>query len=962
MKKTITLLLLLALCGLSFSKPVDEETAKLVGQNFLTSRATSASFKNGTSLELSYASTSKSSNPLANIKSTTYFYVFNVTNGDGYVIVSADDNTTPILGYSDEVDFNPNNIPINAQKWLESYKNEIRYIIQNNISSTNDLIKDWEQLVSGKVTNNSLGKKRAVSPLIQTKWDQSPYYNALCPYDNSANERTVSGCVATAMAQVMKFWNYPATGTGSHSYNHSKYGTLSANFGSTTYNWSSMPNQVTSSNSAVATLMYHCGVSVDMNYDIASNGGSGAYVITSGSPITHCSEYAFKNYFGYKSSLQGIKRSSYTQTQWILLLKTELDAGRPILHDGFGSGGGHAFVCDGYDNNNFFHFNWGWGGQEDGYFNVNALNPGSLGTGGGTGGFNSGQEVIIGIEPPVSTQTLDMRLYSAITVNPNPIEYGNGFSVTANFANYGANSTKNFTGDFAAAIFNSNNQFVSYIQIKTGYSLNFNSYFNNPIVFSTNNISALTPGNYTIGVYYKPTGTQQWIAFANGNYQNFKSIEVKGNDANPLKLYAAITTTPNIITRNQTFTVNFDVANFASSTFNGDISVDIHNSDGTWIRELSIKTGLSLPSNTHFTNGLTYTITGGIDDSAGTYQFFVWSKPSGGTWEFLGNGSFLNPINVQIKDPSLSPDIYESNNTQNTSFNLPISFSGNTVTKTTIGSNLHLGNDYDYYKIVLPSGFNYSIEGRLHDSYNSGNSQTYTVDGLLSYSTDGTTWSDAFDDIISNNILVNGGGTLYFMVSPYFTGSTGTYLLDAKITRSAVLSSEKEITALTTNGIVGQAIINSTNGTINLNVSNSTDVTSLSPIISVSNFASINPNSGTPRNFTNPVTYTVTAQDASTKQWTVTVTKLTTGLSNVTLSESINIYPNPTTEQLFIDLKNFKGIVNSISLIDIQGKEVFRNDNITNENLQLNNLNDGIYVVHIETELGAINRKVIVQK
>jgi hypothetical protein len=952
MKKIITLLFFLSLCGLAFSKPVDEKTAKLVGQNFLASKTTSTLFKNGISLELSFTSTSKLSNPLATIKATNYFYVFNVSNGDGYVIVSADDNAAPILGYSDEVDFNPNNIPINAQKWFESYKNEIRYIIQNNISSTNDLINDWKQLVSGKVRNSSLSKKRAVSPLIQTKWNQSPFYNALCPYDISASERTVTGCVATAMAQVMKYWNYPATGTGSHSYNHSKYGTLSANFGATTYNWSSMPNRVTSSNNAVATLMYHCGVSVDMNYGVESSGAFGAIDVAP----------ALKTYFGYPSTVTVNERKNYTSTQWMNLLKAELDAGQPMYYEGTGNGSGHAFVCDGYDNNNFFHFNWGWDGLADGYYNINALNPTALGIGSGLGSYNSNQKIVSGVKAPTNAQTLDMRLYSAITINPNSIQYGNGFTVTANFANFGANASKNFNGDFAAAIFNSSNQFVSYIQVKTGYTLNFNSFFTNPIVFTTNSISALTPGNYAIGVYYKPTGTQQWIAFANGSYQNFKSVEVKGNDSNPLKLYAAITTTPNIITRNQTFTVNFDVANFATSTFNGEISVDIHKSDGTWIRELSNKTGLSLPANTHFTNGLTYTITNGINDSAGTYQFFVWSRPSGSSWEFLGNGSFSNPINVQIKDPSLIPDIYEPNNTKNTAFNLPISFSGNAATKTSIGSNIHLGTDYDYYKIALPSGFNYSIEARLHDSYNSSNSQTYTVDGLISYSTDGTTWSDAFDDIISDNILVNGGSTLYFMVSPYFTGSTGTYVLDAKITRSAILSSEKEITAFTTNGIVGQAILNSANGTINLNVSNTTDITSLSPIISVSNFASVNPNSGTPRNFTNPVTYTVTAQDASTKQWTVTVTKLATGLNDISLSESINIYPNPSNDQLFIDLNNFKGLVNSISLFDIQGKEVFRNDNIVDDNLQLNNLNDGIYVVHIATDKGAINRRVIVQK
>lgn len=777
MKKSIIFLLLISLCGLVFSKPVNEVTAKLVGQNFLASKTISASFKNGVILEIAYTASAGVKSSIASIEATNYYYIYNVSNGNGYVIVSAVDNVSPILGYSDEFDFNPNNIPQNTQKWLESYKNEIRYVIQNNITQTDELAYDWKELISGNTSKNSLGKKGVVSPLILTKWDQSPYYNALCPYDNSASDRTVTGCVATAMAQVMKFWNYPATGTGAHSYNHGTYGTLSANFGATTYNWTAMPNQVTSSNSSVATLMYHCGVSLEMNYGIAATGGSS----TNSLDVV---ANALKNYFSYSSSTQFVVRSAYTSNNWISLLKNELDASRPIEYAGIGSGGGHAFVCDGYDNNDFFHFNWGWSGAYDGYFNVNALNPSGTGTGGGNGGYNSGQMAVIGIKPPTGIQTFDMRLYSSITTNPNPINYGTGFTVTVNLANYGTSASNNFSGDFATAIFNSSNQFVSYVEIKTGYTLNFNSHYTNPIVFSTNSISSLTPGNYTIGVYYKPTGTQQWVAFASGSYQNFKDIEVKGNDVNPLKLYAAITTTPSPITRNQTFTVNFDVANFSTSTFNGNISVDIHKSDGTWIRELSIKNGLSLPTNTHFTNGLTYTITGGIDDSAGSYQFFVWDMPTGGNWEFLGNGSFSNPINVQVKDPSLNPDIFESNNTQTTAFNLLLTFTNNIASKGTTGSNVHIGNDYDYYKLTLPSGFNYSISSRIHDSYNSGNSQTYTVDGLVSYSKDGNSWSEAFDDVIANNIQLNGGGTVYFLVSPYFTGSTGTYLLDATITRT----------------------------------------------------------------------------------------------------------------------------------------------------------------------------------
>ena len=962
MKKTTTLLLFFFLSGLLFSKPIDEAKAKLVGRNFLTNRTSSSSFKNNIDLDLAYTVSSKGGSNLAVGTALNYFYIFNVSNGDGYVIVSSDDHVIPILGYSDEADFNPNNIPLNTQKWLESYKGEIRSILINKVSQTNEIKRDWDELMKGEVSNMVMGKKGSVSPLVQTKWDQSPYYNSLCPYDNVEKDRTVTGCVATAMAQIMKFWNYPATGTGSHSYNHSKYGTLSANFGSTTYSWASMPNRVTSSNNAVATLMYHCGVSVDMQYDVAANGGSGAYVISSGSPITHCSEYALKNYFGYKSTLRGVERSGYTQQQWIDLLKNELNEGRPILHAGYGSGGGHAFVCDGYDNNNFFHFNWGWDGNSDGYFSVNALNPGGLGTGGGTGGFNSGQEVIIGIEPPTSTQAFDLRLYAPITVNPDPIEYGSGFSVTANFANYGTTAANNFSGDFAAAIFNSSNQFVSYIEIKTGYNLNFNSYFVNPIVFSTSSISALTPGDYTIGLYYKPTGAQQWIAFANGNYQNFKSVKVKGNDSNPLKLYAAIVTNPDVIVRNKTFTVSFDVANFGSSTFSGDISVDIHKSDGTWIRELSVKTGLSLPPNTHFTNGLTYTISGGIDDSAGTYQFFVWDKPDGGDWEFLGNGSFSNPISVQVVDPSLTPDIYEPNNTQNAAYNLPLVFSGNTFAKSTDGSNIHIGNDYDYYKIELPAGFSYAVSSRIHDSYNSDNGQEYTLDGLLSYSIDGTNWSDAFDDIITDNMVVNNGGTVYFKVSPYFTGNTGTYLLDVKITRSTVLSSAKEITAFATNGIVGSALINSANATISINVSSTTNVAALNPIISVSDFASISPSSGIIRDFTNPVVYTVTAQDASTKQWTVTVTKLNTSVGDAALNEAVNVYPNPAKDCLHIVSSDVDFSISGISIFDMQGNEVYRNYDQVQNVIQTTHFISGLYLLHVSTNMGIVIKKIVIQQ
>lgn len=718
------------------------------------------------------------------------FYIYS-TPGT-FIIIAGDDASVPVVAYSNEGTLSSGkSVPEGFIKWMDKVKREIQYIREQHLEADEAIAESWNRLLNNKPLTTATN---AVSPLIVTKWDQSPYYNALCPYDNTYSQRTVVGCVATAMAQIMKYYNYPATGTGSHSYNHARYGTLSANFGATTYNWSSMPNSISSANSAVATLSYHCGVAVDMDYNVGSQGGSGAYP----SALPN----AYKNYFGYASTVTYYTRSSYADATWINMMKAELDAARPVQYSGQGTNGGHSFIMDGYDNSNNFHFNWGWSGSSDGYFAINALNPGSLGTGGGSGGFNAYQTAIIGIKPPNGGggggSTMDMRLYSAITVNPNPINYNSAFTVSCQVANYGTTTAQNFSGDFTAAVFNSSNQFVSYIETKTGYTLNYNSYFTNPVVFSTSAISALTPGTYTIGVYYKQTGASQWTAFGNGAYQNFISVVVKGNDVNDLKLYAPVVTTPTIITQNQTFTVTFDIANYGTSTFNGIVTVDIHSADGTWIRELDRKTGLSLPSNTHFTSGLTYTISGGISDAPGTYQLFIWDQPSGGSWENLGSGTYANPITITVVAPGLSPDGYENNNSQASAAMLNMNFSGTTGSVKTSGTNIHNGTDIDYYYIDLPSGYNYTLSPRVHDGYNTGDGNTYTCDVTFAYSTDGVNYSSSIDDVMSGNITKNGGGRVYFVVSPFFTGKIGTYSLEVRGTRTVAggLNAVKENTFL----------------------------------------------------------------------------------------------------------------------------------------------------------------------
>ncbi|MDP2175413.1 MAG: thiol protease/hemagglutinin PrtT [Bacteroidota bacterium] len=787
MNKNLLFIILLLSCFSVFAKPVDVNKAQKVAFNFLSNYIP---IQNANECILVYTEVSKSYSNLNKTESQNYFYIFNYQN-KGFAMVSADDVMTPVFAYSYQNNFETQQMPPQVVKWLEGYKEQVRHSVVNGLIAETAVTQQWNQLLKGilpigsdNLTSTNPSKRASVSPLLTTTWNQSPHYNALCPLDNTSGQRTVSGCVATAMTQVMKYWNYPTQGTGNHTYSHSKYGNLSANFGATTYNWSSMPNSVSSANSAVATLTYHVGVSVDMNYGIASTGGSGAYVITNKSAVTNCAEYALKTYFGYKTSLSGVERDNYTQTQWLNLLKTELNASRPIIYAGFGGGGGHAFVADGYDNNDYIHFNWGWGGNSDGYFSINALNPAALGTGGGNGGFNSGHQAIIGVEPPSGggTSNLDMRLYSAISISSNPVIYSTAFSVTANLANFGTTSAANFNGDFAAAVFNSSNQFVDYIETKTGISLEFQKYLTS--TFSTTGMSSLTPGTYTVGMYYRKTGTTQWTAFANGNYTNFVTFTVEGNDQNPLKLYAPITTDPTTLVQNQTFDIHFDIANFDASNFNGTVSVDLHSSNGAWIRELAKQESLSLQAGYHFTNGLTFTIDGGLTEDPGTYQLFIWSKANNGNWEYVGTGNYSNPVNIQLVAPGLPADIYEVNNTSSTAYALPLNFINNIAKTTSVGSNCHTGTDYDYYKLELPAGYQYSIRPRIHDAYKATDGKTYTLDAVFSYSKDGTNWSDAFDSELDNSIITNGGTSFYILVSPYFTGDKGTYLLDISTTRS----------------------------------------------------------------------------------------------------------------------------------------------------------------------------------
>ncbi len=693
MKKTNVFAGLLLIFSLStFAKQVDVNTARQIGQDFLSINNNRSILKRGTALQLIYTARSSATVTKSTGKTVTYFYVFN--SGDaGYVIVAGDDIVHPILGYSDEDVFDPDNIPPNAAKWLEGYKSQIRYAINKGIQATQEIASEWENLKSGGMLTEK--STSSVSPLVQTKWNQSPYYNDLCPVDSAAGPQNgyhcVTGCPATAMAQIMKYWNYPATGSGFHSYNHPQYGTLAANFGGTTYNWTDMPAQLTGPNISVATLMYQCGVAVEMGYGPTS---SGSYVIISKSPTPQqCSEYAYKTYFGYDAaSIKGIERDDYTDVDWITLLKKELDEGRPVQYAGFGEGSGHTFVCDGYDNSEMFHMNWGWGGYADGYFLVNSLNPGEGGTGSGNGTFNQGQRAVIGIKPPAGNQTYNLNLYNYVTLSPSTVSYGQSFSVSTDIVNSGTND---FSGDYCAAIFDSQWNFIDFVETKNSWTLQSGYHYTNSITFSNSGLLTMLPGSYYIGIFYRPTDGDWKYILNNGNYSNFVPLTVYY--ANDMELNSSMALTPGTtFIYGQPASVNVNIVNNGNNTFYGTYSANLYDLEGNWIETINTYTESNgLPSGYNYQSPYLSLSTSSITADPGTYLMAILHKPDGGDWTLTGSSNFQNPVYVTIKSPDLTPDIYEDNDSIGTSYDLPVTFSADTATVTTQGSNCHTGTDFD---------------------------------------------------------------------------------------------------------------------------------------------------------------------------------------------------------------------------------------------------------------------------
>ena len=789
MKRLFALILMMSIGFSLIGGPIDETTAKQLAQSFWKDNNTMA-VRDGKVFKKKMDDAR-----FVNVAAQygySEFFIFNNTAGKGYVIMAADDCVTPILGYSYENNFDDGELPPNFKAWLDGYAEQIRAAVAIKAQATAEIRSDWECLRQSKPL--PIKSEKAVSPLVQTKWNQAPYYNAQCPYDDNANVRTVTGCVATAMAQIMKYWSYPMHGLGNHSYvpsSHPEYGTLYVDFSAVNYQWSNMPNSVTSDNSAVATLMYHCGVSVDMMYGIptAPDYGSAAYIIDYGSGRA-CAEIAFKTYFDYKSTLHGVKKNDYSDSQWIALLKTELDNARPMLYGGFSSSGGHAFVCDGYDNNNYFHFNWGWGGTYNDYFYINSLNPGSY-------NYSQNQQAIIGIEPNQSggggggggTTGFALSYYSNPVMSETEYWFYEDLSVYAEVANRGDES---FTGYIGAGVFrkNENDEYV-FLKVMKYWDRTSNPLQSGKYIYGNLECQAgppYLPGSYGVAMLYSLDG-QLWNFIDRNNFQDAFFDIIYEQDIETFSDFQILT--GDYLYYGTDATVNVSVWNSGSETFYGRFRVNLSNLDGSWAQNIGIYDCTDgLGADLYYVNGINFT--GEITVQPGSYYLELAYQNSGeSTWYYAGAYAYQNPVRVEVVAASVNSDQYEANNTASNAYRLPCNITGNLATISTSGANLHNGTDIDFYKIQLDAGMNYFITPRLHDSYNTGNSTYYTVDAMYAYSTDGVNWSDFYDDVMET-FFVRGGNTLYFWIMPYFEGKTGTYQLDIKVVPTTGIDESEE--------------------------------------------------------------------------------------------------------------------------------------------------------------------------
>ncbi|GHT23291.1 hypothetical protein AGMMS4957_14640 [Bacteroidia bacterium] len=651
-KRTLLLVMLLCIGGMIghaplWAKKVEVAKAENVARHHL--QAKSALRSSGGKLQLAKTAVRQRSGQLRSgaAGETVCYYVFNVNGGSnqGFIIVSGDDIARPVLGYSDNGAYDESNLPSNFVYWMDGLSQQIASAVENNAPQSTEAKAEWDSYLGG---NSLRAASPVVGPLLQTQWNQSPIYNDLCPTINGG--KALTGCVATAMAQIMKYYNHPAKGTGSSAaYTTETTGkSIPAVPFNVNYDWGNMINDYGSGTSptnaqktAVATLMYHCGVSVKMDYGLDGSAAAASDGLK-----------ALTTHFGYDNSIATKDRRYYNDAVWGDMLREQLDARLPVLYDGFDSrtNSGHAFVCDGYDNADKFHLNWGWGGSHDGYFVTTALNSGN-------GTYNENQNIHINIKPDEGgvPPPYELKLFKDnLTTSATAVDRGKSFTVNGCWKNVGMSP---FSGGVGIAIVDNDDAILEIIGITqfTG-SLASGYFFNSDVNCAVS--SAITPGSYKLRAVVKPAGGSNW-EIVTGAAGLVDKLDITVNEAmvpdnSDLKLYngsnPAFVLTPNPISQGSSLSVEFGLLNnTGTGAFSGEIELGLYTNDV--LVEVIEKRNLSVPNGNSY---YTYTFNSSkITAAGGTYTMILYQKATTGVRKKVANYStYLNSMEVTVNGTS----------------------------------------------------------------------------------------------------------------------------------------------------------------------------------------------------------------------------------------------------------------------------------------------------------------------
>ncbi|QII71098.1 T9SS type A sorting domain-containing protein [Apibacter sp. B3706] len=641
-KLLLSILLLFIFSNLHlWSKQIDQEEAKRIAENFINNQFSNLKKSQRFQLQLVYTAENEINNLKKN-HSQKYYYVYNIGANQGFIIISADDINYPIIGYANSGYYDAANLPDNFQSWMKTVELGMQQAFDNSIKPTKEIEKEWELYRNSNKGINT--RITPLQPLLKTKWNQDEPYNSQIPY------KVYTGCVATATAQIMKFYQYPNKGIGiipayqtTDPSNNAIYNIPQIDLQQYEYDWSNMLNEYYNSPTtnytneqakAVGLLMYHIGASAQMKYGVKASGTS--------------SEKALKSlytYFGYDKSIDYIIRGRYyngnfneipiSDEEWNTIIIKELNEGRPVYYSGSTENrSGHAFVCDGYDSNGLLHFNFGWGGYQDGYYNSNAPLE-----------YKYGQSIGINIKPNEGGEKVNRYFVNKLSISKNKVYKDECFVEKHDLYNISIEDTIIYKNQYMA-LYDLNNTMVTLLD-ESNHPYNYNNNY-----YTLN--STIKAGKYRLkvvekkGEAYIPVKTAQ-------NVDDTSIIELlDGVKSHNLNLLNNKNLTANIrqAKPKDYLRVEFSFENNRCKPFNGKIVLALTNEKDELqyiLRENSVN---------NFGEGHyygSYIISGYIPDDIvnGAYRIRIFARENDGQeWQFL-EGATVNYLPLTIVNGKL---------------------------------------------------------------------------------------------------------------------------------------------------------------------------------------------------------------------------------------------------------------------------------------------------------------------